>query len=347
MGDYSKDLVARRRFRGRLEAIMQKRQINQTGLSKQSGLSSMAISNYLRGRAMPSESSLARLAIVLAIPADWLIGTVDDPQTDNAKLSRPAKVELIPPGMIAKFQMHGPVHEAIPLEDTLEYFHACPEGQWRDTGLWLDCLMTPLKDWVNFDAGHSALKQPSRGQQKLIANRIKARCEYLGCIDPTTELIVVTRFKSSQYVRGILNGEKYPGPEGLYRIALALKWSVNILEEGIQSSVAAMATPGGKAYRTAHPEVDKIEHNDVLPVGQDWQTRMDFFDAKAKDVWKLLQESPDAFHAAFQHWAKLWDIPELSGVVTPDGVQHAPEIDARQAFVTSLEFQGINFKWDD
>lgn len=76
-------------FRERLAEILKERGMEQKKLAEMVGVSSKAISAYVRGKADPSLEKFAKIAEALDVSADYLLGLSDEPkplkQTNNGE----------------------------------------------------------------------------------------------------------------------------------------------------------------------------------------------------------------------------------------------------------------------
>lgn len=66
-------------FPARLKAARELRQINQADLAEKCGLPPTSISHFESGSRKPSFDNLRRLAEMLSVTADFLLGRVDEP----------------------------------------------------------------------------------------------------------------------------------------------------------------------------------------------------------------------------------------------------------------------------
>jgi len=66
-------------FKDRLREARELRSLNQAGLAEKAGLPASSISHFEAGSRKPSFDNLRRLAAVLNVTTDFLLGRVDDP----------------------------------------------------------------------------------------------------------------------------------------------------------------------------------------------------------------------------------------------------------------------------
>lgn len=71
------------RFAPRLNQIMIEKGLNQTELSRRTGLDKSLISNYVNGKYRPKEENLILIAKVLNVDKAWLMGYDVDKSTDE------------------------------------------------------------------------------------------------------------------------------------------------------------------------------------------------------------------------------------------------------------------------
>jgi transcriptional regulator with XRE-family HTH domain len=72
----------------RLAALRKERGLTQTDLAKKLGTAQAVISDYERGKLRPNPEILVRLAKVLDVSADELLGLRPPPKTETARLNR-------------------------------------------------------------------------------------------------------------------------------------------------------------------------------------------------------------------------------------------------------------------
>ena len=70
-------------IRGRLIAVMRRRNITTGMLSIKTGISDRMIRNYLRGTSQPGGYSLRMLAKALNVSVDWLLGIEEEEQKND------------------------------------------------------------------------------------------------------------------------------------------------------------------------------------------------------------------------------------------------------------------------
>ena len=79
-------------FKDRLKEIMEIRDINQTQLSKITGIRQSSINDYLSGKYQAKQDKLDKLSIVLNVSPAWLMGKINmmernDPRIDKSLMS--------------------------------------------------------------------------------------------------------------------------------------------------------------------------------------------------------------------------------------------------------------------
>ena len=75
--DYSQKILTRQEFGRRLYNFMMQNRMSQSDLSRASGMGRDSISQYVRGRSVPSPKNLAKLADALNIEVDVLFPNYD------------------------------------------------------------------------------------------------------------------------------------------------------------------------------------------------------------------------------------------------------------------------------
>lgn len=78
----------------RLGIAMQRKKMDGTTLSERSGVSQSSISTYLNSRAEPTRRTAGRLATVLGVSIEWLVGVAPMELINNDGLSQEALVKL-------------------------------------------------------------------------------------------------------------------------------------------------------------------------------------------------------------------------------------------------------------
>lgn len=75
--DYSQKVLTRQEFGKRLYNFMMKKRMSQSDLSRASGMGRDSISQYVRGRSVPSPKNLSKLADALDVEVDVLFPNYD------------------------------------------------------------------------------------------------------------------------------------------------------------------------------------------------------------------------------------------------------------------------------
>lgn len=75
--DYSQKILTRQEFGRRLYNFMMRKQMSQSDLSRASGMGRDSISQYVRGRSVPSPKNLSKLAAALDVEVDVLFPNYD------------------------------------------------------------------------------------------------------------------------------------------------------------------------------------------------------------------------------------------------------------------------------
>ena len=75
--DYSQKVLRRQEFGTRLYRALRKKRWNQSDLARHSGLGRDSISQYVRGRSVPSPKNLAKLSAALGIAEEILFPNYD------------------------------------------------------------------------------------------------------------------------------------------------------------------------------------------------------------------------------------------------------------------------------